>query len=112
MTSHRSSTIGLGGLIVGIGVVLFGPPVQADWWPNCHRDDGCGELYLNDQPQYSGIQRSLQAGDHFLCRIPGGGGLGDPKKRDPDRVQRDLDYGLISSEFARTHHGRPDAGDD
>ena len=47
MTSYRSSAIGLGGLIVGIGVVLFGLPVQADWWPRCHHDDGCSELYLN-----------------------------------------------------------------
>ncbi len=64
-----------------------------------------GELIYNGTAQYSGIQRSLKPGDRFLCRIPGGGGLGDPKKRDPQRVRRDLENGLISEAFAAEHYG-------
>jgi len=64
-----------------------------------------GELIYNGTAQYSGIQRSLKPGDTFLCRIPGGGGLGDPKNRDPERVKRDVDYGLVSESFAAEHYG-------
>ena len=64
-----------------------------------------GELYVNGEAQNSGIQRSLKPGDHFLCRIPGGGGLGDPGKRDPALVARDVEYGLISTDFAVRHYG-------
>ena len=34
-----------------------------------------------------------------------GGGFGDPKKRDPDRVRRDVRNGLISPERAREVYG-------
>jgi len=65
----------------------------------------CGELTVNGEPQPSGLQRSLEPGDVFLCRAPGGAGLGDPRKRDPQRVRRDLEEGLISEAYARRHHG-------
>ena len=64
-----------------------------------------GELYVNGEAQTSGIQRNLVPGDKFLCRIPGGGGLGDPKDRAPERIGRDIDDGLISDDFAARHHG-------
>ena len=65
----------------------------------------CGELTVNGQPQPSGLQRQLVPGDVFLCRAPGGAGLGDPRERDPAMLQRDLDEGLISEDYARRHHG-------
>ena len=34
-----------------------------------------------------------------------GGGFGDPKKRDPDRVRRDVRNGLISPERAQEVYG-------
>ena len=64
-----------------------------------------GELIYNGVAQYSGIQRSLKPGDHFLCRIPGGGGLGNPAKRDPERIRRDIEHGLVSEAFAAEHYG-------
>jgi N-methylhydantoinase B/oxoprolinase/acetone carboxylase alpha subunit len=64
-----------------------------------------GELIYNGVAQYSGIQRNLKPGDHFLCRIPGGGGLGDPAKRDPERIRRDIEHGLVSEAFAAEHYG-------
>jgi len=71
-----------------------------------------GELYLNETAQNSGIQRALKPGDHFLCRIPGGGGLGDPAKRDPKRIARDIDDGLVSPAFAERHYDYSTEGDD
>ncbi len=37
--------------------------------------------------------------------MPGGGGYGDPKKRDPLRVAIDVRDGMVSSEAARKHYG-------
>jgi N-methylhydantoinase B len=65
----------------------------------------CGELTVNGEPQPSGLQRTLGPGDVFLCRAPGGAGLGDPRERDPALVRRDLEEELISEEYARRHHG-------
>jgi len=36
-----------------------------------------------------------------MLYLPGGGGMGDPKERDPARVARDVRDGLISAEAAR-----------
>jgi N-methylhydantoinase B len=36
---------------------------------------------------------------------PGGGGIGDPKKRARDKVARDVEYGLVSAEEARAIYG-------
>ena len=69
------------------------------------------ELTVNDVPQKTGSQQSLKAGDRFLCRIPGGGALGDPHDRDPALIERDLENGLISPEFAAEHHGYKKGGD-
>jgi len=44
-------------------------------------------------------------GDVFLCRAPGGAGLGDPRERDPAAVARDLEEDLISEDYARRYHG-------
>jgi len=35
---------------------------------------------------------------------PGGGGFGDPLKRDPQRVARDVWNTKISAAYARAHH--------
>jgi N-methylhydantoinase B len=63
------------------------------------------ELYVNGERQNAGIQRTMTGGDSFLCRIPGGGGLGDPKTRDRARIERDLRDGLITEQHAREHYG-------
>jgi len=46
----------------------------------------------------------LEAGDVFSVRTPGGGGYGPPGRRDPDAIRRDLQLGIISSEFAREQY--------
>ncbi len=47
----------------------------------------------------------LQAGDEVLIDSPGGGGYGDPKERDRERVRHDLLEGFISPEVAHDAYG-------
>jgi N-methylhydantoinase B len=71
-----------------------------------------GELYVNGEAQNSGIQRTLGPGDRFLCRIPGGGGLGEPRNRDTKMIERDIENGLITAENAARHYGFAKGGDE
>jgi N-methylhydantoinase B len=41
-------------------------------------------------------------GDRLILELPGGAGIGDPSDRDPDRVARDVQDGLVSLEDARS----------
>jgi N-methylhydantoinase B len=43
----------------------------------------------------------LKQGDVFSWQLAGGGGLGDPKKRDPERVRMDVQRGYVSLTGAR-----------
>jgi N-methylhydantoinase B len=47
----------------------------------------------------------IPKGRRLLLKLPGGGGMGDPKDRDPALVQRDVEDGLVSSEAARRTYG-------
>lgn len=47
----------------------------------------------------------LQSGDVAITMEAGGGGYGDPLKRDPQRVLRDVANGLVSREVAARVHG-------
>jgi N-methylhydantoinase B len=47
----------------------------------------------------------LQAGDIFRLDTPGGGGYGDPLRRDPERVLRDVREGEVSVEAAAVLYG-------
>ena len=49
--------------------------------------------------------QSLPSGDRLHLEMPGGGGYGEPKKRDPLRVATDVRDGMISSEAARKLYG-------
>lgn len=42
----------------------------------------------------------VPAGERLVVHTPGGGGLGDPARRDAARVERDVRYGLVSAEQA------------
>ncbi len=53
----------------------------------------------------------LKVGDVVEIRLPGGGGWGDPRQRDPARIQADVEDGYISSEFAAEHYGFRPGGD-
>jgi N-methylhydantoinase B len=43
----------------------------------------------------------VPAGERLVIEMPGGGGIGDPAARDPDRVAADVALGLVSVEAAR-----------
>jgi N-methylhydantoinase B len=47
----------------------------------------------------------LRAGQKVRLLLPGGGGYGDPTKRDPEAIKRDLRNGYISTDGARRDYG-------
>lgn len=60
-----------------------------------------GALGLASGPSLRAKGRQLvPAGEHLVVHTPGGGGLGDPARRDPARVEHDVRYGLVSAEQA------------
>ena len=47
----------------------------------------------------------LRSGERFLLQSAGGGGYGEPKKRDPAALKRDTVEGYVSAEAARQEYG-------
>jgi N-methylhydantoinase B len=64
-----------------------------------------GYLGIRGKSDDAGRQVILRAGDRIESHIPGGGGYGDPKKRERAAVAADLRNGLITIEHARRHYG-------
>jgi N-methylhydantoinase B len=72
------------------------------------RDGRTGDIWIN--PDTDGAKRlptryadyPLREGDVFRLDTPGGGGYGDPLRRDPERVLRDVREGDVSAEAAET----------
>jgi len=56
----------------------------------------CGETLVNDRPtaDSKGVV-TLEQGDRMTLRLPGGGGFGDPRERDPALLARDLTEGYV-----------------
>jgi N-methylhydantoinase B len=52
------------------------------------------------------------AGDSIAVRTPGGGGYGDPRRRDPGLVARDVARGYLTAEDARSDYGVALTGSD
>jgi N-methylhydantoinase B len=48
---------------------------------------------------------TIQAGDVFVHRTAGGGGWGDPRRRDPQRVAEDVADGKVTREAAEEQYG-------
>jgi N-methylhydantoinase B len=53
----------------------------------------------------------FEPGDRVMLWTPGGGGYGDPKKRDRDSVDEDVAEGYVSEEAARDIYGFKGSGD-
>jgi N-methylhydantoinase B len=49
--------------------------------------------------------RPARKGDRFMAVGPAGGGYGDPRERDPQKVRADVRDGLVSAETARDVFG-------
>jgi N-methylhydantoinase B len=61
---------------------------------------------LSDGSRHKGKGRDeVTAGARLIKETPGGGGMGDVTRRDPERVRQDLEAGLISAEAARQVYG-------
>jgi len=50
-------------------------------------------------------QQPIPTGDRLFLEMPGGGGFGDPRQRDPALVATDVRDGLVSAEAARRDYG-------
>jgi N-methylhydantoinase B len=48
---------------------------------------------------------SIGQGQRVRLETPGGGGYGDPLKRDPARVARDVRFGYVTPAVARSEYG-------
>ncbi|MBS7811644.1 hydantoinase B/oxoprolinase family protein [Roseococcus pinisoli] len=75
----------------------FGGGVGANGWVGLDDDNG---TVLRSK----GFQ-VVPKGRHLLLLLPGGGGMGDPKQRDPALVARDVADGLISPAEAKRLYG-------
>ena len=64
------------------------------------KKDGTLTLYNSGK-----VNMRLDAGEAYVLHSGGGGGFGDPKKRDKDAVLRDLRLGYISEDTARKVYG-------
>ena len=47
----------------------------------------------------------IETGDSLVLETPGGGGLGDPKKRDRSLVEADIVAGLVTKKAAKRDYG-------
>jgi len=47
----------------------------------------------------------IEKGDALIVHTPGGGGYGNPKKREKESVLRDVLNGFVSSEVAERDYG-------
>lgn len=67
---------------------------------------GGGRVHLSSGVELRGKgQQVIPAGERLVVETPGGGGLGDPRQRDREKVARDLTAGLISGAAARDAYG-------
>jgi N-methylhydantoinase B/oxoprolinase/acetone carboxylase alpha subunit len=56
--------------------------------------------------KFSGV--TLREGDQVRILMPGGGGYGDPLRRDRGKILRDVAEGFVSTEAAREAYGLVD----
>ncbi len=71
---------------------------------------GCGQLLLESDGQTVSlpsktVNRPLKRGDILRMRTQGGGGYGDPRRRDPVLILRDLREGKVTPEGVRRGYG-------
>jgi len=73
--------------------------------------DGGGWIINRGTPQERKLEYAigdvefLKQGDTVTHVSPGGGGYGNPKERDPERIRADVEAGLISPEAALRDYG-------
>ncbi len=98
--------------VVSLDPAPFGISANYDriQFPPRGRDGGedgmAGALRLGSGRHLRGKgQQTVPTGETLFIEMPGGGGLGDPLKRDPARVLEDVRIGLVSREAAASAYG-------
>jgi N-methylhydantoinase B len=73
-----------------------------------------GVIEVNGRPiaPTSSPEVVFRHGDTLRLLLPGGGGHGDPRRRDPALVEADLRSGYVTPEAARREYGHPGGGAD
>ena len=74
------------------------------------KEGGKGKFILNpdtpdEKPLKSKGMDKLKKGDLVSLRLPGAGGYGDPRDRDPEAIRRDVRDGKVSQEKAKEEYG-------
>lgn len=75
------------------------------------RPGAAGQLLLDGAPLAAGPFQ-LEPGSELVLRLPGGGGMGQPRRRDPRRISRDVQAGYVTRGAAKRIYGWRDAGTD
>jgi N-methylhydantoinase B len=64
-----------------------------------------GSVGLGSGMKLKGMGRQIiPVGDRLVINMPGGGGFGDPKERDPKKIREDLKMGLIDVKTATAQY--------
>lgn len=87
----------LGGLEGAVGGLWVRRSEQEEWRTFVE------EFGTKSPSKFSGV--TLREGDQVRILCPGGGGYGDPRKRDRDRVRRDIEEGFVSADAAKSVYG-------
>ncbi|MGX1100149.1 hydantoinase B/oxoprolinase family protein [Amorphus sp. MBR-141] len=70
------------------------------------REGATGVVRLKSGAHLKGKgQQTIPKGERLLIEMPGGGGIGDPFRRDPARVLEDVRTQMVSREAARADYG-------
>jgi N-methylhydantoinase B len=64
-----------------------------------------GDVLLNGVKVERFTPIAWHPGDEIVLRVPGGGGFGDPSRRDPERIREDVLLGLVSLQAAAETYG-------
>ena len=65
-----------------------------------------GTAGLESGPQFDDkAVHTIPPGDRLVVELPGGGGLGDPRRRDPERIRADIEAGYITPQGAKRDFG-------
>jgi N-methylhydantoinase B len=87
----------VGGHVGAVGGLWVRRAGQSDWRTFVE------EFGTLSPSKFSGV--TLREGDQVKILMPGGGGYGDPGRRDRDRVRRDVAEGFVSPEAAARDYG-------
>jgi N-methylhydantoinase B len=69
-------------------------------------DGMAGKVTLDDGTKLRGMgQQTVPKKNRLIISMPGGGGLGSPRKRPAETVAEDVRQGFISSDAARRDYG-------